>query len=82
MGMDAALLDVFERGWRVVTMVAIPALAVPAVSFVFSLAQAFFGLRDEGVAYAVRVVTMIGVAFAVVPAAGQAVVDLMAWTLQ
>jgi type III secretory pathway component EscS len=80
--MDGALIDVFERGWRVVTMVAIPALAVPAVSFVFSLGQAFFGLRDEGVAYAVRVVTMTGIAFAVVPTAAQAVVELMAWTLR
>lgn len=80
--MDATIVDAFERGWRVVTTVAVPALAIPVVSFVFSLLQAFFGLRDEGVAYAVRVVTMVAIAFAVAPTVGQSIVELMAWTLQ
>jgi type III secretory pathway component EscS len=80
--MDASFHDVFERGWRVITTVALPAFAIPVASFVFSLIQAFFGLRDEGVAYAIRIVAMIGIAFAVAPGVAQSIVELMAWTLQ
>jgi type III secretory pathway component EscS len=80
--MDATLSDVFERAWRVVAMVAMPVLAVPVASFVFSLVQAFFGLRDEGMSYAVRVVVMVGVGMAVAPRVAQSIVELMAWTLQ
>ena len=80
--MDATLYEVLERGWRVVATVAMPAMAVPLASFVFSLVQAFFGLRDEGVSYAVRVVVMVGVGLAVAPMVTQSIVALMAWTLQ
>jgi len=80
--MDGALQDLFERAWSVLVGVFVPTLAIPLASFVCSMAQGFFGLRDDGVAYAVRVVAMIGVAFAVAPAVARSVVDFMAWTLQ
>lgn len=80
--MDGALQDVLERAWSVVVGIFVPTLAIPLASFVCSIAQGFFGLRDEGVAYAVRVVAMVGVAFAVAPAVTRSVIDFMAWTLQ
>jgi type III secretory pathway component EscS len=80
--MDVSFHDVFERGFQVVATVALPAFAVPVVSFIFSLVQAFFGLQDEGVAYAIRIAAMVGIAFAVAPGVAQSIIELMAWTLQ
>ncbi len=80
--MDGAMQDVLERAWAVLIGVFVPSLSIPVASFVCSVAQGFFGLRDDGVAYAVRVVVMVGVAFATAPAIARSVVDFMAWALR
>lgn len=80
--MDASFNEVYERAWAVVVGAFVPSLAIPAASFVCSVAQGFFGLRDEGVAYAARVAAMVAVAFAVAPAISQSVIEFMAWTLR
>lgn len=80
--MNAEITDLIHQAWRVGLLVLIPAFIVPVVGGVSSLALGLFGVRDEGLAYAVRVAAMVAVAALCIPACADDVVSLMRMALQ
>jgi flagellar biosynthesis protein FliQ len=80
--MDAAVSDLIQQAWRVGLLVALPAFIVPVAGGVSSLLLGLFGIRDEGLTYAIRVLAMVAVAALCIPACSDDVVALMRLALQ
>jgi type III secretory pathway component EscS len=80
--MDAGISDLIQQAWRVGLLVVLPAFIIPVAGAVSSLVLGLFGVRDEGLAYAVRVLAMVAVAALCIPACSDDVVALMRMALQ
>lgn len=80
--MEVEIRDLVYQSWRVGLLLLVPAFFVPVAGGVSSLLLGFFGVRDEGLSYAVRVLAMVGVAALCIPACADDVVALMRTALQ
>jgi len=79
--MDTQLSDVWHQAWRLGLTLLVPTLAIPVVSFIFSFVFGLVGVRDEGVAYAMRVLVLLGLAFLCAPIFASGLVALMTMAL-
>jgi hypothetical protein len=80
--MGAEFHDLLQQAWRIVLLVIVPGLAIPAGGALCSLFLGFLGMRDEGLVYAARMVVMIGVGMLCLPVCGQEVLALMTSALR
>ena len=80
--MTQQLLELLAQAWRVFLVVLLPACVVPIVGGICSLFLNFFGIRDEGLGYAVRVLVMIGVGSLFLPSVATSLVSLMGMALR
>ena len=74
--------DLVQQAWRLFLLVAVPALAIPVAGGLFSLLMGFLGVRDEGLAYAARVLAMVGVGVLCLPVCARDLVALMTMALR
>jgi flagellar biosynthesis protein FliQ len=79
---DGHLSDLWHQAWRLGITLVVPTLAIPVVSFVFAIVFGLLGVRDEGVAYALRVVVLVGVGVLCAPIVASSLVTLMAQALR
>lgn len=80
--MDVHLSDLWHQAWRVGITLAVPTLAIPIVSSIFSIVFGLLGVRDEGIAYALRVLVLVGVGVLCGPIVASRLVGLMSQALQ
>ncbi|MFN4894483.1 MAG: hypothetical protein ACK5GN_12760 [Pseudomonadota bacterium] len=80
--MESHLYEMWEQAWRLALTIVVPTLAIPLVSIIFSVVFGLMGVRDEGVAYATRVVALIGVGMLTVPIVASSLVSLMTHALR
>jgi hypothetical protein len=80
--MEGSLFDLWHQAWRLAITLAVPTLAIPVVSLLFSFVFGLIGVRDEGVAYALRVVVLVGVAMVCAPIVAGSFVALMTQALR
>lgn len=75
------ITDLFHQAWRVLLIVLVPAFIIPVVGGGASLMMALFGVRDEGLAYASRVVAMVGVGALFLSRCVDSLIELMRMAL-
>jgi flagellar biosynthesis protein FliQ len=80
--MTTEFYDLISQSWRVLLLIVVPAFAIPLAGGGFSLLLGFFGVRDEGLVYAARVLAMVGVGALFLPSCAEAMVALMAMALR
>jgi hypothetical protein len=80
--MDNSVREVAVQGWRVLVTLLVPSIAIPVAGGLFSLVLSFLGVRDEGLSYAVKVLTLIGLGIVILSSLSTALVDLMVLALR
>ena len=80
--MGTEFSDLVQQAWRLLLLVSVPALAVPVVGGLFSLVTGWLGVRDEGLAYAARLLVMVGVGALCLPMCARDLVALMTMALK
>jgi flagellar biosynthesis protein FliQ len=80
--MDNSLSDVGGQAWRLMFTLIVPTLAIPLVSAIFSFVFGLIGVRDEGIAYALRILALIGVGVLCAPIVTSSLVGLMVQALR
>jgi hypothetical protein len=60
----------------------VPTLAIPVVSALFSFVVGLIGVRDEGVAYALRVLALVGIGVLCAPIVTSSLEALMVQALR
>jgi flagellar biosynthesis protein FliQ len=80
--MDNSLSEVGSQAWRLMFTLIVPTLAIPLVSTIFSFVFGLIGVRDEGIAYALRILALIGVGVLCAPIVTSSLVGLMVQALR
>jgi len=80
--MEAQFADVWHQAWRLSMTLLVPTLAIPLVSAIFAFLFGLIGVRDEGVAYSVRVVVLIATGLVCAPIFASSLVSLMVLALR
>jgi hypothetical protein len=80
--MAAELTDIVQQAWRVGLLALLPALGIPVASGGSSLLLGLFGVRDEGLVYAVRVLALVAIVALCIPACADDFVELMRMALR
>jgi type III secretory pathway component EscS len=75
--MDPNFYQLVEQAWRVLLLVLVPSLAIPAAGAAVSFLLGFIGIRDDGVAYAVRLIAMVAVGAMTIQSCVDGFVELM-----
>jgi type III secretory pathway component EscS len=79
---EPQLYDLVQQALRLILTLAIPTLAIPVVSFIFSFIFGLVGIRDEGVGYALRVLALIALGFICAPIFSGGLTGLMTEALK
>jgi hypothetical protein len=80
--METQFADVWQQAWRLSVTLLVPTLAIPLVSALFTFVFGLIGVRDEGVAYSVRVIVLIAVGLVSAPIFASSLVSLMSLALR
>ena len=80
--MDGSISELLSQAGRVFLLLLVPGLIIPVVAGVSSMLLGLIGVRDDGLAYGVRVVAAVLVGAAFVPACAGDVIDLMRMALR
>ena len=80
--METHFADVWQQAWRLSVTLLVPTLAIPLVSALFTFVFGLIGVRDEGVAYSVRVIVLIAVGLVSAPIFASSLVSLMSLALR
>lgn len=80
--MQPEIHNLWLQGIKVLVVVLVPTLLIPAVALLSGLLQGMMGVREDGFQYAIRALTLAGVVLVFGASVASAFVELMQMALR
>lgn len=80
--MEHEIASLWQQGTRVLIVVLVPTLLIPAVGLLSGLLQGMMGVREEGFQYALRTLALAGVILVFGASFASAFIELMQMALR
>ena len=74
--------SIWQQGTKVLVVVLVPTLLIPAVGLLAGLLQGMMGVREDGLQYALRALTLTGIVLVFGASFASAFIELMQMALR